>query len=115
MTSISEEFSLEEMVLTMPYTQEEIDNFRDIAGFEFDNYEMPEIKTTESNQNSNQSDLPDDVENVKTILLRVEEPVYNLWKEWLNKVNVRLGYDSANKAFEIAVVEALNLPDDHLN
>lgn len=118
-SNITEEFSIEEMVSTMPYTQEDIDNFRSIADFDFNDYagNVPASVETQSEDKPTppKSALPEEVDPIKTVVLRIEESVYLLWKEWVAKVNERLGYDSDNKAFEIAIVEALNLPEDHLN
>ena len=115
-TDISEEFTLQEMVNTMPYTVEDINNFKAVVDFDFGDLGPTEPpKDDTQTKPKTKPALTDEIDPIKTVLLRVEESVYLLWREWVNKVNNRLGYESENKAFEIAIVEALNLPDDHLN
>lgn len=47
----------------------------------------------------------------KKIELKVPEETYNLWLKWNEKCKELLGYDNESKAFEFAIIEAMNLPE----
>ena len=49
-------------------------------------------------------------EDFRTLLLKLPEPVYALWKQWKSKAKEATGSDSEINAFEYAIVEALNTP-----
>ena len=87
------EFSIEELEKFMPDTKEDMENLEKLLDFDWDNYE-------ENHEY--------DEDNLKTINVKVPEETYNMWMKWKEKVKNIGGYETDGKAFEFAIVEALN-------
>lgn len=92
---------IDELLATMPYSEEELDDFMNMSEFDWADYEDGDA---------------DDVNDptMKTIKLTVPTNVHEQWMAWQERVNRILGYDSDWKAFEFAVAEAMNIPEESL-
>ena len=101
---VLKEFKIEELVDFMPDTKEEMENFEKLLDFNWDDYKEG-------------IDL-NEMEDLKTINLKVPENVYNMWIEWKEKIKNLNGYQTDTKAFEFAIVEANNtiieITDEHI-
>lgn len=99
---LTEEFGQEEIVNSLPYNEDELNNFANMLSFDWEQFEG----------DGSLLDKGDSFD--KEIKLNVTEETYNVWiklKEKLAKLN---GYDNESKVFEFAVIEALNIPDESL-
>lgn len=102
---ITNDFSVEDIAQTMPYNPEEIKDMVDVLGFDFTQYQQePPSGFTNPNTSDN--------EKYQTITIDVPEETANLWNKWQERCKELLGYDNPSKAFEFAIIEAINLPDD---
>ena len=52
---------------------------------------------------------------LKTIKIIVPEDTYNNWLDWKKKCAKLNGYETDSKAFEYAIIEALNLEIEESN
>lgn len=50
----------------------------------------------------------------KEIKIAVPEEVFELWNQWRERAKMLLGYDNDMKAFEFAIAEAMNIPEESL-
>mgnify|MGYP003658836459 CR=1 FL=1 len=99
---LTEEFGQEEIVNSLPYNADELNNFANMLNFNWEQFE----------EDGSLLDKGDSFD--KEIKLKVTEETYNVWirlKEKLAKLN---GYDNESKVFEFAIIEALNIPDESL-
>ena len=53
-----------------------------------------------------------DDDQYKKILLTIPEETFNLWMKWKNRLKDSAGIEEEYKAFEYAIIEALNVPED---
>jgi hypothetical protein len=58
--------------------------------------------------------LPQKGEFNRRISLKVPDEVYEAWQEWRKKTKKIMGYNNDSKAFEFAIQEALNIPEESL-
>lgn len=98
----SKEFEMDELVETLPFTEEEIKGHIELLNYSFD-----ELDTSGQEGDFN----PEAPDNLKTIKIAVPEETYNLWLKWKERMNDELGYDSETKAIEFALIEAMNTPN----
>ncbi len=54
------------------------------------------------------------LDKYKLVKIWVTEEVMNLWDKWLERAREITGLDSPARAFEFAVIEALNVPEENL-
>jgi len=99
---ISKDFSMEELAQTLPFTPEEIEGHINLLNYSFDDI------NTDGEEGEFNPNAPD---NLKTIMVKVPEETFNLWKQWKERMNDELGYDSETKAIEFALIEAMNTPN----
>jgi len=102
---ISESVDVDELLKTMPYSEEDIEGMMKLTEFDWEQYD------------SGDEDEDDDVEldpTQRKIEFMVPTEVFENWLKWKNRVNQNLGYDSEWKAFEFAIIEALNIPIESL-
>ncbi len=88
------EYTLDELEKIMPDTKEEMEKLQEMLDFDFDQFDG-DFKYDES-------------DNLKTINIKVPEDTYKIWLEWKDKVKEMTDYETDGKAFEYAIVEALN-------
>ena len=70
-----------------------MENLDKLLDFNFDDYE----------------DNPTyDEENLKSINIVMPEETYNMWLKWKERVKALGDYETDSKAFEYAIIEALN-------
>ncbi len=98
---ILEIFGLEDISSTLPYNEEELKNLLELAKTDWSNYQP---SGDGSFTGKGDSDFN------RTISLTVTLETHLLWEEWCKRVATELGYDNPAKAFEFAVVEAMNTP-----
>jgi hypothetical protein len=91
---VMSEFSLDELEKFMPDTLEDMENL-----LEIDNFDWDEAEETPSF---------DEDENLKSIKIVVPEETYNMWLKWKERVKDIGDYETDGKAFEYAIIEALN-------
>lgn len=59
-------------------------------------------------------DSEGEIDKTKKLELRLPEETFNVWQQWRGRCQDLLGYDTPERAFELAIVEALNIPEDSL-
>jgi len=93
---ISKHFN--DLPLTMPYTEQEIENFKTLTDFDWNQYDTEHIDTLS------------DTEFNKTITLKITDETYKRWLELKDRMKNINGYNNESKVFEFAIIEALNIP-----
>ncbi len=98
---ILREYTLDDLEGFMPESREEMERYTTIADFDWSQFD---------------GEHPfDEEENLKTIKVVVNEDIYNTWLAWKEKCSKLLDYESDSKCMELALVEALNVPDESLH
>lgn len=103
---LAEDFDVQELALTLPFTEDEIQGHIDLLDFDF-----TDLNTTDDGIGEYD---PDNPETWKTIAVKVPEETYHLWLNWVLKTKELLGYENDFKALEFALVEATNMPDESI-
>lgn len=103
MKEISSKYSIEELALTMPYSEDEIKAMSELLHFDYENYQNA----------TNEGDHTE--ADKKSLKLELDPKTFKLWERWEKKCNKILGYESKEKCFEFAIVEAMNIPDESLS
>lgn len=105
MQEIEMEFSREELEATMPFDKARLDAMAEMLEFQgFGGEENGANSGGEGNKG----------EGLKSIHLIVPESVYETWQRWVEKCEGLFEYHSPAIAFEVALVGAMNLPDEEL-
>ena len=86
------EYSIEELSKFMPDTIEEMENLEKMLDFDWEDEGEPVY----------------DEEDLKSIKIVVPKETYDMWLKWKEKVFEISEYETDGKAFEFAIVEALN-------
>ncbi|QDP63660.1 MAG: hypothetical protein Unbinned3987contig1001_36 [Prokaryotic dsDNA virus sp.] len=102
-TELNNEFDIEELQKTLPYTEDEIKNMLEVGEFNWDNFEVEDLSDTFSDDKFD-----------KTINVKVSEETYKRWLELKMKIKDVLGYDNESKVMEFAIIETLNIPIESL-
>lgn len=97
------ETTIEDLAKFMPDSEAEIKSLLELADYTFD-------KTPKANPLDDSHEDEDFVE----LKLVVPKSVYEQWEKWAERCRRILGYKSQMKAFEFAVIEALNVPEESL-
>lgn len=90
------ESSVDDLTKDLPYSEEEINNLMALENYDLD-----------SGDNSDLDDDPNEPFDF-SISVQVPRSTYERWKEWLEYCKAETGWDNESKAFEYAIVEALN-------
>lgn len=77
----------------LPDTPDEIDNLINFGNFD---WEEPEQKE------------PKESDGLKSITIKIDEPVYQMWQDWVKWCAEQTDYKNDAQAFEYAIVEAKN-------
>lgn len=93
------EFGQEDLVATMPYSETELNNFKELLNFDWEQY-----------NNETSLDDPDYKETYVKITVDISEHTYKLWKEINDKMEKILGYKNEGKVFEFMCAEMNNVP-----
>jgi len=96
---ITNEFSKEDLALTLPYNEEEIQNYSELLDFDW-----------EELNNSDSLDFSEPDKFNMTINLKVTPETYAEWEKLKERLKRITGYDNESKVFEFAIIEALNTP-----
>lgn len=99
---LSAEFSMEDLVKTLPYSQEELLDMEKLTDFDWEQFEDTE--------ESEEVDTFSDSEFNHEIKIKVTHETNERWKELKDRINTLQGYDNESKVFEFAIIEALNIP-----
>ena len=92
---VLQEYSVQELKDFMPDTEEDMNTFINSLDFDYD-------------ENKKDNPTYDESENLKSINIKIPEETYNIWLKWKDRVKQIGNYETDSKAFEYAVVEALN-------
>ena len=103
---VLQEFSPEELTEFSHYSMGELETFKHFSEF---NWETPE-----QNSPSDSGDGSGSGDKKQTIYLKVNQEVFNLWEKWLERAELITGLGNPERAFEFAVIEALNIPEEDL-
>jgi hypothetical protein len=103
---MTDSFDLSDLAATMPYTDQQLADMSKLLDFDWNDY--PAQARPESDRASSEP------EGGKSIELTVPEETYNVWEKWLNRCREILGYEKPEEAFEFAIVQALNIPEESL-
>lgn len=98
------EFTLDDLDRFMPDSRQDMENFSKLLEFDWNSF----------SDNGNAGDRYDEP-GFKTIDLKVPEEVYNVWLKWNVRCKDEMGYNSPDKCFEFAIVEALKIPLERLH
>ena len=90
---VLKEFSIQDLEEFMPETREEMLNYERMLDFDWDEFEPDPVY---------------DEDNLKTVKVVIPEEVYNMWIKWKGQVKEVNGYETDSKAFEFALIEAIN-------
>ncbi len=96
-----DEYTMEDLTGTLPYSQKEIENFQNLLDFDWG------IEEDESGMFANES-------FDKKITISVTQDMLDRWNELKNRFDGIIGYENDSKVFEFAVIEALNIPLESL-
>lgn len=96
-------YSAEELALYMPETEEELEAYKNIDEFDWTDPEE-----------QNKGGGLDDENGFKTVAIRVPEETYNLWTKWQKRLESSIGEVTDSRAFEFAIIEAMNVPEEKL-
>ena len=88
------EYTIDELEEFMPDSKEEMENLEKMLDFDWNSFE--------------DKALYDEDENLKSIKVVVPEETYNMWLKWKERVKSLGDYETDGKAFEYAIIEALN-------
>ena len=102
-TTLTKEFPVEDLVNTMPYSKDDIDNMKDLVNFNFN-----EFGNTEEVDNFGDSEFSHEIR------LKVSEETFERWSELKDRIEKIMGYKNESKVFEFAIIEALNIPEECL-
>ena len=102
---VFKEFTSEELQEFSHYTASELESFKHFAEFQ---WETPEEKESSGAGEGSGGDKK------QVIFLKVNQEVFNLWEKWLERAELITGLGNPERAFEFAVIEALNVPEEDL-
>jgi len=77
----------------LPDTPDEIDNLINFGNFDWEEPEQKEAKESDG---------------LKSITIKIDEPVYQMWQDWVKWCAEQTDYKNDAQAFEYAIVEAKN-------
>lgn len=100
LAELSLTYPVAELAEALPYTEEEITDQIEMSTFDFSQF--------------GDAKAPEKGEEFETIILSLNDKVYEMWMTWCTRCSEALGYESENKCFEMAVAEALNVPEESL-
>lgn len=102
-TMLTTKFKIADLSNTMPYSEDDINNFLEVANFDFDKL------------GENGIDLNNPEKFDINISLMVTPETFKRWEELKDRLARITGYDNESKVFEFAVIEALNIPLESIN
>ena len=97
---VLKEYSIDELEKFMPDTKKEMEDLEKLLEMDWTQYD---------------GDFEYDEDELKTIKLVVPEETYKNWLDWKEKCAKLSGYETDSKAFEYAIVEALNTDIEEQN
>lgn len=96
---------INELLEYMPESEEDFNAYINLSNFD---WQEPEEKEPSIGEGGG------DKEQKQKITLFVNEEVHNLWEKWLERCQEVSELMSEERAFEFAVIEALNVPEERL-
>lgn len=99
---ISQAYDRDDLLATMPYSAKELDNMLDLVNYDFE-------------ADGSSDGLGEELETkdaMMTLTIEVPPMVFEMWQTWKDKCTIKMGYESASRSFEFAMVEALGTQDD---
>jgi hypothetical protein len=99
------EYSPEYLATILPDSLEQLQSYKALANVEW----VPPVLDQDDT-----GDAPPGEDKFKLVKLWVTEEVFNLWEKWLERAREITGLESDARAFEFAVIEALNVPEEQL-
>lgn len=97
---VFKEYEISGLAEYMPESEESLEAYKKLAEFD---WKEPE-----------QKDLGGEVDGQKKVLIYISEETHNLWTKWRVRLKDCLGVEEEARAFEFAVIEALNVPEENL-
>jgi len=98
---VFDEFDVSELEEFMPETAEELEAYKVI-----DDLDWSDVETKETG---------DPTEPYKSVKVSISEETFNLWQKWKKRLKDNCGVQEEAKAFEYAVIEAMNIPEEKLS
>jgi hypothetical protein len=98
-------FTLEDLVSTMPYTQDQLENYDKLLSFDWGQFN--------NNDNFGLGGGSEPDQN-KSLELKITEETFNLWNKWKDKIKELFSIDNEGLIFEFAIINALAIPDNQL-
>ena len=96
---MSLEFKDEDLLKTLPYNEEELNNFKELLSFDWEQY------NTEEALDFDKAD-----EFTMNINLNISPETFKEWEKLKDRMKRITGYDNESKVFEFAIIETLNIP-----
>lgn len=96
------EFDKDEFLETAPYDENEIDNLLNIRHYDLDGGDPSGIDDDDEESNFD-----------FTIKVNVTKSTFEMWESWKEYIKSTSGWDNESKAFEFALIEAVNSEQIH--
>ena len=104
---VFDEFEVMELEKFMPENTADLERYKNIH----------DVLT--GNEDNGEDEDPGDfdegpAEPTKSVTVRLTEDTYNLWMAWRNRLKNNCDIHEDSRAFEYAIIEAMNVPEDKL-
>jgi len=100
---MSADFTLEDLVQTLPYSPQEIDNYIKMSDFNWDEYNNPDNSSDDSSVKKKENELH----------LTLNTDVLDMWNKW-KRMLITEGVDANDyNAFMVALTEAIEAKEDY--
>lgn len=97
---VFKEYEIGSLAEFMPDSEEALEGYKNLGEFD---WSVPELNEPQAEVVSF---------NEKKIFLKVPEETYNIWEKWLERCENITGLETPERAFEFAIIEALNIPEE---
>lgn len=106
-SEIGKEFATEDLISTMPYSEDEINGFNNLLNFNWQQFNNDSSSSDTVSDNLSSSDTDISTTDLKIV---VTNEVFVLWKEWKTRLSKLYPEDKItdNKALEFALAEAIS-------
>lgn len=100
---ISQKYPQEDLEASLPFKKAELEALLNIGNFDFNQYQSGEDETFNAN------------EEYIEVKFKVAKSVYENWQQLIKKLSSSIPNITESRAFEFAVTEAINIPDESIS
>lgn len=112
---ISGDIDIDLLSETMPFDKEDLLDYIKLTEYDWAQFDKADDPALGQGEGSGASAGEGGDNAYQSVILSVPSETYNLWLKWLDRCSDFLDYDSPAKAFEFAIAEAMNIPEESLN